>query len=193
MLWLVTGGIAGGKSAFAAELARRLGKEGIRLYCPPFPERGVVSGDAAPKEPDGDFLWTSSDADGALARKIHRINTDSNFFRAERRVLVLDSLSGWLRGLYRRAEQDGHGQGETLDGLWRETLEALLSFEGKVIVVTEEPLAGLALDERTMEYAYRLAEANRLLAETAVAVYRLTFGTATEVKGYRVEREGRDP
>lgn len=191
MLWLVTGGVAGGKSAFAAELARRLGKEGIRLYCPPFPDQGIGSGERAPeKHADGDFLWTSSDADGALARKIRMIDTESNFFRAERRVLVLDSLSGWLRGLYRRAEPIGL-DGE-LETAWMETLEALRIFEGKIIVVTEEPLAGLALDERTMEYAYRLAGANRLLAESAVAVYRLTFGTATELKGYRVEREGRE-
>ena len=112
MLWLVIGGIACGKSAFADELALAVGREGIRLSCPSFP-----GGEAAiPVLSDSPgFYRTRSEADETLPGKIEAINMESNFFRAERRVVVVDSLSGWLRASFARST--GQGTRHASDGL----------------------------------------------------------------------------
>lgn len=188
MLWLVTGGIGSGKSAFADELAYAVGREGIRLSCPPFPkryapDRQVNEGIHAP------FPWTNSDADETLAHKLNAINLESNIFRADRRVLVVDSLSGWLRGVFHRIEEDLPDADARIDAAWQEVLAAILSFEGKIIVVTEDISAGLSMSLREQAYAYRIASANRMLLEASTILYRMTAGMATEVKGYRLKRE----
>lgn len=191
MLWLVTGGIGSGKSAFADELAYVVGREGIRLSCPPFPERlieAVIKGTDIGSDIRSDFTWTRSDADETLAKKLTAINLDSNFYRADRRVVVIDSLSGWLRGVYRRIETDLPEAEEQVEAEWREALEAILAFQGRVIVVTEELSAGLSMSVREQGYAYRLANANRKLMEFSEIVYRMTAGMATELKGYRLKR-----
>ncbi|WP_372633233.1 hypothetical protein [Cohnella sp.] len=216
MLWLVIGGIGCGKSAFADELALAVGREGIRLSCPSFPlGEPPIPGETG----ESRFYKTRSEADETLPGKINAINLESNFFRAERRVVVVDSLSGWLRasvarstgqgteinGVGFQAEQttevDGAelGRGTEIDGAgleavrWRETLDAILAFEGRIIVVTEEPAAGLNPSPGELEYARRLAEANRELLQASRSVYRMTAGMAVELKGYRLkERSSRN-
>ncbi|QJD87565.1 bifunctional adenosylcobinamide kinase/adenosylcobinamide-phosphate guanylyltransferase [Cohnella herbarum] len=195
MLWLITGGIGSGKSAFADELAYVVGREGIRLSCPPFPEmliEAAIKGTDMDTEMGSDirpdFPWTRSDADETLAKKLNAINLDSNFYRADRRVVVIDSLSGWLRGVYRRIEAQLPEAEERIEAEWREALEAILAFQGRVIVVTEELSAGLSMNVREQGYAYRLANANRKLMESSEIVYRMTAGMATELKGYRLKR-----
>jgi len=187
MLWLITGGIGSGKSDFAEQLALTVGHEGIRLLCPPFPIRYSAANNETGSLQAG-FRWTFVDADETLAYKLNAINMESNIFRADRRVLVVDSLSGWLRGLYHRVE-DNHPDAEAaISDAWQDILTAIRSFEGKMIVITEDVAAGLSLSSRERSYAYRLAEANRLLLESCTTIYRMTAGMATEVKGYRLKR-----
>ncbi|QMV43469.1 bifunctional adenosylcobinamide kinase/adenosylcobinamide-phosphate guanylyltransferase [Cohnella cholangitidis] len=191
MRWLITGGIGAGKSAFAEELAMTVGHEGIWLSCPPFPDRASGYGPGPMEERKGIrsvFPWTYSDADETLANKLNAINLESNFFRADRRVIVVDGLSGWLRGLYRRVEPESPNADDRIDEEWQAVLAAILSFEGKVIVVTEEAASGLSMSPRDTEYAYRLAAANRALLDGSAILYRMTAGMATEVKGYRLKR-----
>ncbi len=186
MLWLVIGGVGCGKSAFADELALAVGREGIRLSCPSFPDGNAavpaLSGDAG-------FYRTMSEADETLSGKIDAINMESNFFRAERRVVVVDSLSGWLRSSFARSA--GKGTESDAAGLeaerWKETIDAILAFEGRIVVVTEEPAVGLAPSSRELEYARNLAEANRVLLRASQSVYRMTAGMAVEIKGYRLK------
>ncbi|WP_239614898.1 bifunctional adenosylcobinamide kinase/adenosylcobinamide-phosphate guanylyltransferase [Cohnella mopanensis] len=187
MLWLITGGIGTGKTAFADELANTVGHEGIWLSCPPFPE-DQVNAKKLGESGYSEFLWTYSDADEALANKLNAINLESNFFRADRRVIVIDSLSGWLRGLYGRVEPDAANAGDRIDAEWQEVMAAILSFEGKVIIVTEDTLSGLSMSSREREFSYRLAAANRVLLDAGTTLYRMTAGMATEVKGYRLKR-----
>ncbi|KIL35984.1 hypothetical protein SD71_11660 [Cohnella kolymensis] len=79
MLWLISGGIASGKSAFAEELALSVGREAICLSCPALPEAQIY--DRERQHPhEADFCWTDTDADDTLAAKIKFINVQSNFF-----------------------------------------------------------------------------------------------------------------
>jgi len=187
MLWLVIGGIGCGKSAFADELAHAVGREGIRLSCPSFP---CESDEFAGMADANGFYRTMTAADETLPSKINAINLEPNFYRAERRVVVVDGLAGWLRASFARTIDDGQGSLDSLNievARFRETIEAILSFEGKIIVVTEEPAAGLNLSYRELEYVRRLAEANRVLLEASRSVYRMTAGMAVEIKGYRLK------
>ncbi|MCD9024219.1 bifunctional adenosylcobinamide kinase/adenosylcobinamide-phosphate guanylyltransferase [Cohnella silvisoli] len=187
MLWLVTGGIGCGKSAFAEELALTVGREGIRLACSSFPGISTVAF-YEEKGAHSDFSWTHSQADETLAHKLNAINLESNFFRADRRVIVIDSLSGWLREIYHRTEAAIPDAEARIEADWQEVLSAIFAYQGKMIVVTEDITAGLSLSSRELTYAYRLAAANRLLLEASNTVYRMSAGMATEVKGYRLKR-----
>ncbi|WP_373229072.1 bifunctional adenosylcobinamide kinase/adenosylcobinamide-phosphate guanylyltransferase [Cohnella sp.] len=191
MLWLVTGGVGCGKSAFAEELAFTLGREGIKLFCPPFPALNILD-PLKGSELRADFTWTYSDADAFLADKLNAINLESNVFRADRRVLVVDSLSGMLRLIIQDTALDIVDGEARIDALWQEVLTSILSFQGKIIVVTEETSAGLFLNSREQWYTFKLAAVNRILSEASSSQYRLTAGVATEVKGYRVKRGERN-
>ena len=191
MILLIVGGIGSGKSAFAEHWARTLGREAIRFSCPPWPDRG--SGTAAPaagSDPYG-FVWKEMEAGPALAAKLSIVNRESNIFRADRRVIVVDSLSGWQRARIQRAKEAGmkpEGLGAGGAGSLGELLASILAYQGKRIVVSEEATAGLAEDPWERLYAQELAHAIRTLAEESHALYRLTAGLAMEVKGHRVKR-----
>jgi adenosylcobinamide kinase/adenosylcobinamide-phosphate guanylyltransferase len=186
MLWLVTGGIGCGKSEFAEELALTLGREAIRLTCPSFLNYSTIE-----EREVGDhthFSWTHSDADETLANKLNAINLESNIFRADRRVIVIDSLSGWLRGAFHRIQAEIPESEARIEAVKLEVLAAILSYQGQMIVVTEDIAAGLSMSSRELAFTYKLAAANRVLLEASHTVYRMTAGMATEVKGYRLKR-----
>jgi adenosylcobinamide kinase/adenosylcobinamide-phosphate guanylyltransferase len=187
MLWLITGGIGSGKSAFADDLALTLGHEGIKLYCPPFPQLNPHHSHDSQKDRAA-FTWIVIDADENLADKLNAINLESNIFRADRRVLVIDSLSGLLRRIILEAASDDPDVVVRIEALWQNVMTAIIAYEGKMIVVTEEISAGLTFSPLEQWYGYRLAEASRLLSEESRIHYRLIAGVASEVKGYRVKR-----
>ncbi|MBO9598132.1 MAG: bifunctional adenosylcobinamide kinase/adenosylcobinamide-phosphate guanylyltransferase [Cohnella sp.] len=179
MLWLITGGIASGKSRFAEHLAASLGREGIYLSCETFP------GYAAKLPRTGQspsFPWLHAEADATLAMKLRSINEESNLYRAERRVLVVDSLSGWLRRAMKTADKPA-------EAVFEEVIGELIAYQGKLIVVSEETAVCAFPEEPAVSFAYRIADANRTLSERSRATYRLTAGIAAEMKGYRVTRE----
>lgn len=193
MLLLIAGGIASGKSDYASRWAMSLAREAILLSCPAFPgdgrgPQGFPSPEAMART---GFSLTEMPADAGLADTLNLINRESNIFRADRRVIVLDSLSGWLRARVRQAKLQGlepaDGAGTGSGGL-RDVLDALLSFQGKRVVVTEEAAVGLGEDPWERWYASGLAGAIRELAEESHAVYRLTAGMAVQLKGQRVKR-----
>lgn len=192
MLVVVTGGIGCGKSAYAEKWALSLGREAIRLECPTLPTEIGDNGFDPPATIPG-FVWRRYPADATLASKLNEINLESNVFRAESRVVLIDSLSGWLRAHVYNAVKANHLWHEArpaLDQDWQRFMEALFTFQGKVIVITEETTATLAFDPWESWYIGRLAETNRKLAEVSHAMYRMTAGIAVEIKGRRTKRDG---
>ncbi|MBB6669705.1 bifunctional adenosylcobinamide kinase/adenosylcobinamide-phosphate guanylyltransferase [Cohnella nanjingensis] len=209
MLLVVTGGIGCGKSAYAETLAESHGREAIRLACPAWPleTKGADKQAAFAPEPEDPgpygFAWSRLYADDRLSGHLNRINRSSNPFRADRRVVLMDSLSGWLRQLIadaragsercdlRVSAEGGDPLSRCRPGLeaaFRDVLGALLGFQGTRVVVTEDTIAGLASDPWERLYIGLLCEANRRLSEQAHGIYRLTSGLAAEVRGERVKR-----
>jgi adenosylcobinamide kinase/adenosylcobinamide-phosphate guanylyltransferase len=193
MLWLITGGLGCGKSAFAEDLAQTLGGEGIKLTCPPFPLIDSLVLDNHDHELDEViFPWRVIPADETFADKLNAINRGSNIFRADQRILVLDSLSGLLRHLLQGLTIEQSDNVERLEVLWQDVIRTILTYQGKIIIVTEETAAGLALSPLEQWFVYKLAAANRILSEESHMQYRLTAGVASEVKGYRVKKRRRN-
>lgn len=190
MLLLVTGGTGSGKSAYAGRLAESLSREAILLSCPSWPPLGGDCGSGNESAANAGtagrvrrFEWTRLPADEECASAVNRINLDSNPYRAERRALVLDSLSGWLR--HRVLEASRSGDEEKTAASASALLTALLEFEGIVIVVSEDAAAGWAADRWERFYIRLLAEANRRLADASHAIYRMSFGIAAAIRGER--------
>ncbi|GIO13915.1 hypothetical protein J19TS2_34700 [Cohnella xylanilytica] len=216
MLWLVTGGVGSGKSAFAERWAAAHGREAIKLACPAWPNgNGRFEDEIAVSEENAKAAnWTTAPADHGLAERLRRINLRSNPFRASSRVVVVDSLSGWLRReveetrkLFPRAEAPSPPRrgrrrkpveteevflrrAALLEKALGEVVEELLSFDGSRIVVTEEAAAGLADDPWERWYVRQLAYANRRLGEASDGIHRLSFGIATEIKGTMIRERG---
>lgn len=191
MLLLVTGGTGSGKSAYAGALAESLAREAILFSCPAWPPLvgEPDEGRTAPPERERGrrgFQWSCLPADADCAQALNRVNLDSNPYRAERRALVLDSLSGWLRHRVLEASPAGGAEGAEPEASVSALLDALLGFQGFVIVVSEEAAAGWAGDVREREYIRLLAGANRRLAEAAHTIYRLSFGFAAAIRGDRL-------
>ncbi|WP_268747738.1 bifunctional adenosylcobinamide kinase/adenosylcobinamide-phosphate guanylyltransferase [Cohnella kolymensis] len=102
---------------------------------------------------------------------------------------MVDSISGWLRALVSKAQPGNlRAVQPQVEAAWAEVLDAVLSFQGKMIVVTEDASAGLSLGSWEQWYTYKVADANRTLAEASHTFYRVNAGVAAEVKGYRVKR-----
>ncbi|MFC5701190.1 bifunctional adenosylcobinamide kinase/adenosylcobinamide-phosphate guanylyltransferase [Cohnella faecalis] len=193
MMVVVTGGLGNGKSAYADEWAMSLGREAIRLSCPALPYESIEAGRPLPAARPG-FVWKQFAADSRLTDKLNEINLESNLFRSESRVVVVDSLSGWLRARIYEALNAGAVFGEhaaRVEKEWRKLLEAVFSFQGFCIVVTEDTVTGLALDPWEGWYAGQLARANRALSEASHRMFRMTAGVASEIKGHRAKRERR--
>ncbi|MBB6731123.1 bifunctional adenosylcobinamide kinase/adenosylcobinamide-phosphate guanylyltransferase [Cohnella sp. CBP 2801] len=226
MLWIVTGGIGCGKSAFAMRFAVAHGREAIRLVCPSWPSDGepgellkALEKSAQPCGGD-DVAWTSFPADRSLADRLNRINLQTNPFRANLKVVLLDSLSGWLRrevadvrseesepgGAAEREKNGADGRRDKPEESAREfrerteRLEAsldrlvrgLLDFQGRRVVVTEQASAGLAADPWERWFVRALAEANRRLADRCDGMHLLVSGMALDWKGLRTKRGNAD-
>ncbi|THF76082.1 bifunctional adenosylcobinamide kinase/adenosylcobinamide-phosphate guanylyltransferase [Cohnella fermenti] len=216
MLWMVTGGVGCGKSVYAERWAASLAREAILLSCPTWPNEreDLVGGrpDESALMEEERVVWMRWKADEKLSDRIDQINLKSNPFRADNRVIVLDSLSGWLRRAVREvrqmtlppapAEPPRRGrpkripETEDLFALrtdragkeFRRVVDALLRYHGRSIVVTEQPAPGLADDPWERWYARELAEANRRLAERSAELRMLVSGVAVEIRGPRMKR-----
>lgn len=85
----VTGGNGSGKTSFALYYATTYGREGFYVIT-----RGTPLLDDLPAPPH--FTWQMIDTKYALPDVLHRINEQSNMYRADRRVLVVDSVTSHL-------------------------------------------------------------------------------------------------
>ncbi|MBB6633718.1 bifunctional adenosylcobinamide kinase/adenosylcobinamide-phosphate guanylyltransferase [Cohnella thailandensis] len=219
MLWMVTGGVGCGKSAYAEKWATTLGREAILLSCPAWPNGRDGDPDArgsVPPKPEGDKIsWMSWKADDKLSERLDQINLKSNPFRADSRVIVLDSLSGWLRKAIYEARKEPvlaapadppkRGRRRKLPETeevfklrtdkvgkeFRRVVDALLRYHGRRIIVTEQPSLGLEADPWERWFAGELAAANRRLAERSTELRLLVSGVAMEIGSARTKRGNR--
>lgn len=193
MVITVTGTAASGKSGFAISYAAALGKEGIYLVTEPAGQADIP--DRTKEHPSSEekpsFAWKTVEAAYDLSHMIQQINRDSNFFRAYRRVLVVDNVASWL---HYWMENGAAGDMEALRAKIEELLGEIGSFQGKIIVVTQETsgLPFVRMTDSDRVFYKLLGDLNRRLAAMSREWFMMTAGIPVEVKAKRF-RWGSEP
>ncbi|MDK8183082.1 adenosylcobinamide-phosphate guanylyltransferase [Paenibacillus sp. UMB4589-SE434] len=179
----VTGHVGSGKTSFMLRYASSFGREGLF----------VVAGlnDIPAMEGTDSFRWKVIDVLGAkgklLPAVLDRINCEANIFRADRRVLVVDSIAGYFAACHHELLADSLITGEMYrHGLeeYRKQLErALFSYQGNIFIISAEP-AELTPFMSTNERVYheQLGAFNRSVGLKCHQWFVMTAGMAVDVK-----------
>lgn len=179
MLITVTGGIGSGKTRFALKYAAGISREGVYLS----------TGDhdpVIPELPSAHYRAIHAGNGQHLTEVITQINRESNLFLADQRIVIVDSLTSWMATGFRATEDLNHQRAET-----QLLLDALLSYQGKLLVITNEMHGTLHPTEEERIFTARMASVNRMLQTRAEKMYMLVSGLAIDLKrqGMRDEDE----
>jgi len=177
LLITVTGGIGSGKTRFALEYAARISREGIYLS----------TGDhdpVIPELPSAHYRAIQAGNGQHLTEVLHQINRESNLFLADQRIVIVDSLTAWMAAGFRATDDLDQQRSET-----QLLLDALLSYQGKLLVITNEMHGSLYPSEEERIFAARMASVNRALQAHSEQMYLLISGLAVDLKdrGLRYE------
>lgn len=183
----ITGGHGSGKTSFALSYAAGFGREGLYL---------TTSHTSLPDVlPDLTHCrWQHLSAGEELPGLLHRINEESNLFRAERRVVVVDSATSYLTGvhaqLWNKRPDGDNGENKEQDAIYIEGIaaarkrlkDALLAFQGKLFLITNDPPAYTPFtDPKERSYIIEHAALNREIARRSHQWFRLEAGRPEEV------------
>lgn len=176
-----TGHTGSGKTTFLLDYAMSLGREGILLTTGINPE--VIM----PKLPNRmGFKWEVVDTTLDLPSILNRINWESNIFRADRRVIVIKDISGYLTACHHSLADETAGIEEYEERMNRYRMEledAIIAFQGKVCVVSNEPSSLTPfMSDRERCFHKQLAAFNLHMAEHSHAWYWLSSGRAVEMR-----------
>lgn len=184
----ITGGHGSGKTSFALSYAVGFGREGLYLTT-----SHTILPDGMPDSPR--CRWQHLSAGEELPGILHRINEESNLFRAERRVVVVDSATSYLAGVHAqlwKKRPDVANQDD--DAIYREEIaaarkrlqDALLAFQGKLFLITNDPPAYTPFtDPKERSYIIEHAALNREMARRSYQWFRLEAGVPEEVSSRR--------
>ncbi|MCM3783307.1 bifunctional adenosylcobinamide kinase/adenosylcobinamide-phosphate guanylyltransferase [Neobacillus mesonae] len=174
MLIMVTGGVSSGKTRFALSYASRLARDGIYVTANDFAE----SPDKMKAPARLRTIHMSSEH--SLPDLLDHINRESNLFAAERRIVIIDSLTAWLEGEMRECwnTQDRMRLRDKVDYM----KEVVSSYQGIILIVTNEMHGSFHPSEEEKLFVSWMAEMNRLIASRSDQVFLLTSGIATEIR-----------
>jgi adenosyl cobinamide kinase/adenosyl cobinamide phosphate guanylyltransferase len=177
LLITVTGGIGSGKTRFALKHAAQISREGVYLS----------TGDhdpVMPELPSAHYRAIQAGNGPKLAEVVTQINRESNLFLADQRILIVDSLTSWMAASFREATDFHQQRMET-----QRLLDALLSYQGKILIITNEMHGSLRPSEEERIFAARMASVNRILQTHAEQIYMLVSGLAIDLKGQQLRYE----
>lgn len=181
----VTGSTGSGKTSFAMHYAATFGREGFYMTT-----RRTPLPDELPAPPH--FTWQTIDTECALPEVLHRINKQSNMYRADRRVLVIDSVTSYLHGAHEQIveemdnKQDLAEYAARLTAARMELQEALFIFQGKLFIITNEPPGYTPFtNPLEVEYIVQHAALNRELVKRSTQWFRMTSGIPEDISAKR--------
>lgn len=183
---MITGGIGSGKSSFALRYATGFGREGIRIVT-------LRPGNNDEQPMPASIPWQIIETEQSMPEVLNLLNLKSNPFRADRRVIVADSLA---MDLYRVIEAVSQAMEEEssleryLSECVDEIVNAVTSYQGMLFVITNELNSW---DEKIVwkRLFYKwLAIMNRRIAAKSDQVFLLTAGIAVEITSKRVRLTG---
>lgn len=176
-----TGHTGSGKTTFLLGYAMSLGREGIVLTA------GVDPASMMSMLPNRNgFKWEVVETNSELPAILDRINRASNIFRADRRVIVIKDVSGYLAACHHLLSDATARIEEYEERMidYRSKLEnAIVSFQGKICIVSNEP-ASLTpfMSERERCFHKQLAAFNLHMAEQSHVWYWVSSGRAVELR-----------
>ncbi|MBR2566422.1 MAG: bifunctional adenosylcobinamide kinase/adenosylcobinamide-phosphate guanylyltransferase [Paenibacillus sp.] len=177
MLIMVTGGLGSGKTRFALKYAAQLTQEGVYLS----------TGDhdpVIPELPSAHYRAIQAGKGSKLADVVIQINRESNLFLADQRILIVDSLTSWMAASFKATEDLDQQRMET-----QRLMDALLSYQGKILVITNEMHASLNPSEEERVFAARMASVNRILQTHAEKMFMLVSGLAIDLRSLQLRYE----
>ncbi|WP_232278780.1 bifunctional adenosylcobinamide kinase/adenosylcobinamide-phosphate guanylyltransferase [Paenibacillus sp. 481] len=180
----IIGSTGSGKTSFALHYASTFGREGLYVIT----NRTIVP-EALPEV--SLMSWKTVETDHLLPSMLHRINNGSNLFRADRRVLVIDSLSSYFISwhealLEEQGECDSSAYAEHVATARLALEEAILSFQGKLFLITNEaPLITPFMSKQEQSFARELAKLNAVVLRRCDQLFRMTAGIPQELTSLR--------
>ncbi|MFB5674627.1 bifunctional adenosylcobinamide kinase/adenosylcobinamide-phosphate guanylyltransferase, partial [Paenibacillus terreus] len=178
MLIMVTGGIGTGKTKFALSMAARLAREGIYISAP---GRTAAGTSAAACELPPSYHRIIVDQEMPLPNVLEHLNLESNIFRADRRIVIVDSITGCLK------EEFGSGplqqaERRRLEVKAERLSDKLLNYQGMLLVITNEVYPMLHPGEEEALFSRLISRLNMEMAARADKVFQLTAGLAVDLK-----------
>lgn len=183
MIISITGGIRSGKTSFALHYAATFGWEGIYITT-----HGASLPDGLPTLPH--FTWQTITAQYTLPEVLHRINKQSNLYRADQRVLVVDSVTSYLFATHEQIVEGNKNKCELKLAEYTKWLtevrmslqEALFTFQDKLFVITNE-LSGFTpfTDPFEIEYVVQHSALNRELVKQSAKSFYMISGRPKEM------------
>ena len=176
-----TGHTGSGKTSFILRCAVSFGREGIVVLTGQENKNKEVQ----LPEPNG-FHWKTVTADIELPALLDRINRESNVFRADRRVVVVKGVSGYLSACHSLLQQAGAGLYDYKERMnaYRTQLErAVLSYQGMLLIITDEPASITPfMSEQECCYHKELAAFNRNVAKHSHQWFWVSSGMAVDLR-----------
>ncbi|WP_028546057.1 hypothetical protein [Paenibacillus taiwanensis] len=178
----VTGHVGSGKTSFMLRYASSFGREGLF----------VVAGLNVVPAMEGatSFRWQVIDVLGAkgklLPAVLDRINCEANIFRADRRVLVVDSITGYFAACHQQllahdlVTEEVYKQG--LEEYRLQLERAIFSYQGNLFIISAEPAEltpFMSANERV--YHEQLGAFNRAVGLKCHQWFKMTAGMAVDV------------
>ncbi len=175
---MVTGGVCSGKTQFALSHASTLAREGIYItdqYAKPLPEKM-----RAPSR----LRKIHMSSHQSLPDTLDHINKESNFFLADRRIVIIDSLTCWMiseiKNCWNSADQ------LRVKARVEQLKEVICSYQGLLLIITNEMYGSFHPSEEEKLFTSSMAEMNRLIATGSDQVFTLTSGIASEISRNKI-------
>ncbi|MFB5760309.1 bifunctional adenosylcobinamide kinase/adenosylcobinamide-phosphate guanylyltransferase [Paenibacillus medicaginis] len=178
MLIMVTGGLGAGKTRFALSMATRLAREGIYISAPGRLAAGASAGGC---ELPPSYHRISVDQEMPLPNVLEHLNLESNIFRADRRIVIVDSITGWLSDEFGSGSLE-QAERRRLEVKAERLLDNLLNYQGMLLVITNEISSLLHPSEEEALFGRLISRLNMEMAARADRVFQLTAGLAVELK-----------
>lgn len=147
------------------------------------------------------FTWQTIATEYALPKVLHRINGQSNLYRADRRVLVIDSVTSYIFDAHKKMVEGNKKSGcvlkvaeyaEWLTEVRLSLQEALFAFQGKLFVITNElPCFTPFTDPLEIEYVVQHHALNRELMKRSMKWFRMTSGRPEEMSARLCIQKGK--
>jgi adenosyl cobinamide kinase/adenosyl cobinamide phosphate guanylyltransferase len=174
---MVTGGFGTGKTRFALSIAARLAREGIYISAP----GQLADGASGVPELPPSYHRISVDEEMPLPNVLEHLNLESNVFRADRRIIIVDSVTGWLSGEFGSGPLQ-QAERRRLELKAERLSDKLLNYQGMLLVITNEVYPMLHPGEKEALFGRLISRLNMEMAARADKVFRLTAGLAVELK-----------